>query len=107
MTATACALRPPAPAATRAHRDGGGGGGGAPSCVPCACSGSNDLTMLALGADRDAGDGLGGGRYDERDPAVKALMSMAVSACAAAGKYSGVCGQACGSGPGGGRSRNA
>ena len=53
--------------------------------------GSNDLTQLALGVDRDSGLLTG---YDERNAAVTALMGMAIDACQAAGKYVGVCGQA-------------
>lgn len=53
--------------------------------------GSNDLTQLCLGADRDSGllQGL-----DERDQAVKHLMKIAIEACNKAGKYVGICGQA-------------
>ncbi len=53
--------------------------------------GSNDLTQLTLGLDRDSG--LVAERFDETDPAVKALMSMAIRACRARGKYIGICGQ--------------
>lgn len=53
--------------------------------------GSNDLTQLSLGADRDSGLIYG---LDERDEAVKILMKMAIEACAKAGKYVGICGQA-------------
>jgi pyruvate,water dikinase len=53
--------------------------------------GSNDLTQLALGVDRDSGLLTG---YDERNDAVTALMGMAIKACQAAGKYVGICGQA-------------
>jgi pyruvate,water dikinase len=53
--------------------------------------GSNDLTQLTLGIDRDSA--LVSGSFDERDPAVKALLSMAITACKAAGKYVGICGQ--------------
>lgn len=53
--------------------------------------GSNDLTQLSLGADRDSGLLTG---LDERDDAVKALMQMAIKTCNAAGKYIGICGQA-------------
>ena len=53
--------------------------------------GSNDLTQLTLGVDRDSGL-LGG--YDERNEAVTLLMGMAIDACQAAGKYVGICGQA-------------
>ena len=53
--------------------------------------GSNDLTQLTLGLDRDSG--LVANLFDERDAAVKALMAMAISACRKAGKYIGICGQ--------------
>jgi len=53
--------------------------------------GSNDLTQLTLGLDRDSG--LVAETFDERDPAVKALLSMAISACRRQGKYVGICGQ--------------
>jgi pyruvate,water dikinase len=53
--------------------------------------GSNDLTQLTLGIDRDSA--LVAGRFDERDPAVKALLSMAIRACRERGKYAGICGQ--------------
>ena len=53
--------------------------------------GSNDLTQLTLGIDRDSG--LVAARFDERDPAVKMLLSMAIQACRKAGKYVGICGQ--------------
>lgn len=53
--------------------------------------GSNDLTQLTLGVDRDSGLLTG---YDERNEAVTALMGMAIKACQAAGKYVGICGQA-------------
>ncbi len=53
--------------------------------------GSNDLTQLALGLDRDSG--LVAERFDERDPAVKAMLSMAIRACRKHGKYVGICGQ--------------
>jgi pyruvate,water dikinase len=53
--------------------------------------GSNDLTQLTLGVDRDSGLLTG---YDERNAAVTALMGMAIDACQAAGKYVGICGQA-------------
>ncbi len=53
--------------------------------------GSNDLTQLTLGLDRDSG--LVASSFDERDPAVKALLSRAIQACRAAGKYVGICGQ--------------
>lgn len=53
--------------------------------------GSNDLTQLTLGIDRDSG--LVAGGFDERNPAVKALLSMAIQACRKANKYVGICGQ--------------
>lgn len=55
--------------------------------------GSNDLTQLTLGLDRDSGLELLSGDFDERDPAVKALISRAIAACRATGKYVGICGQ--------------
>ncbi len=53
--------------------------------------GSNDLTQLALGVDRDSALVTG---IDERDPTVLALMEMAIAACRRRGKYIGICGQA-------------
>ena len=53
--------------------------------------GSNDLTQLTLGVDRDSGLLTG---FDERNEAVTVLMEMAIKACQAAGKYVGICGQA-------------
>lgn len=53
--------------------------------------GSNDLTQLTLGLDRDSG--IVAGAFDERDPAVKALMAQAIEACKRRGKYIGICGQ--------------
>ncbi|ART81452.1 phosphoenolpyruvate synthase [Oceanisphaera profunda] len=53
--------------------------------------GSNDMTQLALGLDRDSG--LVAASFDERDEAVKALLSMAIKAAHKAGKYVGICGQ--------------
>ncbi len=53
--------------------------------------GSNDMTQLALGLDRDSA--LVAEYFDERDDAVKALLSMTISACKAQGKYVGICGQ--------------
>ena len=53
--------------------------------------GSNDLTQLTLGVDRDSGLLQG---YDERNPAVKKLMAMAIEACKKQNKYIGICGQA-------------
>ena len=55
--------------------------------------GSNDLTQLTLGLDRDSGLELLAHDFDERDPAVKALISRAIAACRATGKYIGICGQ--------------
>jgi pyruvate, water dikinase len=54
--------------------------------------GSNDMTQLTLAVDRDAGGALAT-TFDERDDAVKAMLSMAISACRKAGKYAGICGQ--------------
>jgi pyruvate,water dikinase len=53
--------------------------------------GSNDMTQLTLGLDRDSS--LVAASFDERDPAVKAMLSMAIAACKARGKYVGICGQ--------------
>ncbi|RYY79471.1 MAG: phosphoenolpyruvate synthase [Moraxellaceae bacterium] len=53
--------------------------------------GSNDLTQLTLGLDRDSG--IVSHLFDERDEAVKTLLSMAIDACNKAGKYIGICGQ--------------
>ncbi|MCE7901069.1 MAG: phosphoenolpyruvate synthase [Gammaproteobacteria bacterium PRO9] len=53
--------------------------------------GSNDMTQLTLGLDRDSG--LVAGLFDERDAAVKALLGMAIKACRNKGKYIGICGQ--------------
>jgi len=53
--------------------------------------GSNDLTQLTLGLDRDSG--LIAHLFNERDPAIKQLFSMAIKACKAKGKYIGICGQ--------------
>jgi pyruvate, water dikinase len=55
--------------------------------------GSNDLTQLTLGLDRDSGLALLAAEFDERDPAVKSLLSRAIAACRAQGKYVGICGQ--------------
>lgn len=55
--------------------------------------GSNDLTQLTLGLDRDSGLELLAADFDERDEAVKALISRAIAACRAQGKYIGICGQ--------------
>jgi len=53
--------------------------------------GSNDLTQLTLGLDRDSG--LVAASFDERDAAVKAMLAMAIRACRKHGKYVGICGQ--------------
>jgi pyruvate,water dikinase len=53
--------------------------------------GSNDMTQLTLGVDRDSG--IVARHFDERDPAVKAMLAMAIAACRKAGKYVGICGQ--------------
>ena len=53
--------------------------------------GSNDLTQLTLGLDRDSG--IVAHLFDERNPAVKKLLAMAIQACKAKGKYVGICGQ--------------
>lgn len=53
--------------------------------------GSNDMTQLTLGLDRDSA--LVAGSFDERDPAVKKMLSMAIEACKRHGKYVGICGQ--------------
>ncbi|MGP5292493.1 phosphoenolpyruvate synthase [Brachybacterium tyrofermentans] len=53
--------------------------------------GSNDMTQLTLGLDRDSG--LVADAFDERDPAVKFMLSRAIEACRVAGKYVGICGQ--------------
>ena len=55
--------------------------------------GSNDLTQLTLGLDRDSGLELLAADFDERDPAVKAMLSRAIQACVKEGKYVGICGQ--------------
>jgi pyruvate,water dikinase len=55
--------------------------------------GSNDLTQLTLGLDRDSGLEQLAEDFDERDPAVRALISRAIAACRATGKYIGICGQ--------------
>jgi pyruvate,water dikinase len=54
--------------------------------------GSNDMTQLTLAIDRDAGGAIAS-TFDERDDAVKAMLSMAIEACLKAGKYIGICGQ--------------
>jgi pyruvate,water dikinase len=53
--------------------------------------GSNDMTQLTLGLDRDSA--LVAATFDERDPAVKHMISIAIQACKARGKYVGICGQ--------------
>jgi pyruvate,water dikinase len=53
--------------------------------------GSNDLTQLTLGLDRDSA--LVAGAFDERDAAVKKMLGLAIQACRARGKYVGICGQ--------------
>jgi pyruvate,water dikinase len=53
--------------------------------------GSNDMTQLTLGLDRDSS--LVAGSFDERDPAVKKMLAMAIRACRDQGKYIGICGQ--------------
>jgi pyruvate,water dikinase len=53
--------------------------------------GSNDMTQLTLGLDRDSG--LIAHLFDERDPAVKAMLHLAIQACRKQGKYIGICGQ--------------
>ncbi len=55
--------------------------------------GSNDLTQRTLGLDRDSGLEQLAGDFDERDPAVRAMISRAITACRATGKYVGICGQ--------------
>ncbi len=54
--------------------------------------GSNDMTQLTLGVDRDSGGPIAP-TFDERDDAVKAMLAMAIAACLKAGKYAGICGQ--------------
>lgn len=60
-------------------------------CVDGYSIGSNDLTQLTLGVDRDSG--VLAGSFDERDPAVKQLIRLAIQACRKHGKYVGICGQ--------------
>jgi len=55
--------------------------------------GSNDLTQLTLGLDRDSGLELLAADFDERDPAVKAMLHRAIQACRSQGKYVGICGK--------------
>jgi pyruvate,water dikinase len=54
--------------------------------------GSNDLTQLTLGLDRDSG--VVAGLFDERNEAVKKMLGMAIDACKRHNKYVGICGQA-------------
>jgi pyruvate,water dikinase len=53
--------------------------------------GSNDMTQLTLGLDRDSG--IIAEQFDERDPAVKHMLHLAIQSCRKAGKYVGICGQ--------------
>jgi pyruvate,water dikinase len=53
--------------------------------------GSNDMTQLTLGLDRDSS--IVAKLFDERDPAVKKMLAMAIAACKKKGKYVGICGQ--------------
>ena len=55
--------------------------------------GSNDMTQLTLGLDRDSGMALLAADFDERDDAVKFMLQRAIGACLKAGKYVGICGQ--------------
>jgi pyruvate,water dikinase len=55
--------------------------------------GSNDMTQLTLGLDRDSGMELLAADFDERDEAVKFMLQRAIQACLKAGKYVGICGQ--------------
>lgn len=55
--------------------------------------GSNDMTQLTLGLDRDSGIELLAEDFDERDPAVQAMVARAIQACNKQGKYVGICGQ--------------
>ena len=55
--------------------------------------GSNDLTQLTLGLDRDSGMELLAADFDERDPAVQALLTKVIATCREKGKYVGICGQ--------------
>jgi pyruvate,water dikinase len=54
--------------------------------------GSNDMTQLTLGLDRDSGGPIAS-QFDERDPAVKMMLSMAIAACRKRNVYCGICGQ--------------
>ena len=53
--------------------------------------GANDMTQMTLALDRDSG--LIAEGFDERDPAVKHMLNLAIQACRKAGKYVGICGQ--------------
>jgi len=53
--------------------------------------GSNDMTQLTLGLDRDSS--IVAKLFDERDPAVKKMLALAIAACKKKGKYVGICGQ--------------
>jgi pyruvate,water dikinase len=55
--------------------------------------GSNDMTQLTLGLDRDSGMELLAADFDERDEAVKFMLRRAIQACLKANKYVGICGQ--------------
>jgi pyruvate,water dikinase len=55
--------------------------------------GSNDLTQLTLGLDRDSGMELLAADFDERDPAIKVLLQQVIKTCREKGKYVGICGQ--------------
>ena len=55
--------------------------------------GSNDMTQLMLGLDRDSGMELLAADFDERDEAVKFMLHRAIKACLSANKYVGICGQ--------------
>ena len=54
--------------------------------------GSNDMTQLTLGVDRDSGGAIAA-TFDERNPAVKVMLNLAISACRKQNKYVGICGQ--------------
>ena len=54
--------------------------------------GSNDMTQLTIGVDRDSGGPIAG-TFDERDPAVKVMLHLAIKACRKLNKYIGICGQ--------------
>jgi pyruvate,water dikinase len=55
--------------------------------------GSNDMTQLTLGLDRDSGMELLAIDFDERDPAVEFMIERSIDACVKQGKYVGICGQ--------------